>query len=176
VTGPLQRAAARVYGENGWPAEELDDGSGFTLYIEGSDSAWSALAITDDDAARFAFYSLSPVDAGASTLDRMAEYLHRANHGLLSATFELDHDTGEVRLRTGLEFATLPPELLADDDLLDAIVLDLSAANVGIFDRYLAGLIAVVHSNVAPADIIADIEGPIEPQVLARPDATDELR
>lgn len=159
VGGPLQRAAARVYESNGWPATELEDGTGFTLYIEGSDSAWSAIAITDDEAARFVFYSLSPVDAAPERRDRFAEYLHRANYGLLGANFEMDYDTGEVQLRSGLEFATLPPALLDDDELLDAIVLDVSATNVGIFDRYLTGLVALSVGDVAPGEIIAEIEG-----------------
>jgi hypothetical protein len=162
MTGLLQSAAARVYGGNGWSAAELDDGSGFTLDIAGSDGQWSALAITNDDTATFAFYSLAPVDAPPGDIDRMAEYLHRANHGLLSATFEMDYDTGEVRLRTGIELATLPLGLFADD-ALDAIVLDLSAANVGIFDRYLSGLVAVAVGTVSAADIIRDIEAQPSP-------------
>jgi hypothetical protein len=158
MSGPLQRAAARVYETNGWPAIELEDGTGFTLYIEGTDSAWSAIAITDDDAGRFVFYSLSPVDAAPDRIDRFAEYLHRANHGLVGANFELDYDTGEIQLRSGLEFASLPADLLESDTLLDAVVLDLSALNVGTFDRYLAGLVALSLGDVAPADIISEIE------------------
>ncbi|MEO6885681.1 MAG: YbjN domain-containing protein [Jatrophihabitantaceae bacterium] len=161
MTGPLQRAAGRVYGENGWPATELDDGSGFTLYIEGSEGAWSALALTDDDAHTFVFYSLAPVDAPPDGTDRMAEYLHRANHGLVSATFEFAYGTGEVRLRSGIELGTLPAELLTDDDMLQSLILDLSAANVGIFERYLSGIIAITLGDVSPAEIIGDIEGPI---------------
>lgn len=161
MSRPLQRAAARVYENNGWPATEIEDGTGFTLYIEGSDTEWSAIAITDDDARRFVFYSLSPVDAAPERRERFAEYLHRANHGLLEANFELDYDTGEIQLRSGLEFATLPAQLLEDDDVLDAIILDLSAANVGIFDRYVTGLVALSLGDVAPAEIINEIEGPI---------------
>jgi hypothetical protein len=158
--GPLLRSAARVYERNGWPATELDDGTGFTLYVDGSDTPWSAIVITDDDARRFVFYSLSPVDAAPDRRDRFAEYLHRANYGLLGANFEMDYDTGEVQLRTGLEFSTLPRELLESDELLDAIILDLSATNVGIFDRYVTGLIALSLGDVAPAAIIAEIEAP----------------
>lgn len=155
--GPIQRSAARVYTKGGWPATELEDGSGFTMQVEGSDGEWSALAITDDDADRFVFYSLSPVDASPERLPAMAELLHRINHGLVSGTFELDHDTGEARLRTGIEFITLPRTVLADDDLLDAILNDLSAANVEIFDRYLSGLVAV-SLGADPADVVAEIE------------------
>lgn len=91
--------------------------------------------------------------------ERFAEYLHRANYGLLGANFEMDYDTGEVQLRSGLELATLPRTLLESDELLDAIILDMSATNVGIFDRYVTGLIALSLGDVPPAEIIAEIEG-----------------
>jgi hypothetical protein len=156
TAGAIKRAAARVYFGNGWPAEELDDGIGFSLEIDGTDASWSALALTDDDS--FTFYSLSPVEFPNDRIGQVAEFLHRANHGLLTGTFELDYDTAEVRLRTGIELGTLAPSALDDDDALDMIVLDLSAANVGIFDQYLSGLVAVCVGNGAAADIIREIE------------------
>jgi hypothetical protein len=157
--GPIQRAAARVYAEGGWPVTTLDDGTGFTMEIEGSDGNWSALAITDDDADRFVFYSLSPVDAAPERRAAMAELLHRINHGLVTAAFEFDHDTGEARLRTGIELITLPRQMLQDDDLLDAILNDLSAANVEVFDRYLPALVAV-SLGADPATVVAELEAP----------------
>lgn len=159
--GPLHSAAVRVYLGNGWPADELEDGLGFALTIEGTDSTWSALALTEADT--FTFYSLSPVDARPDRFAEVAEYLHRANHGLVTETFEMDYDTGEVRLRTGIELLTLAPGLLADGAALDALVLDLSAANVGVFDRYLTGLVAVAVGGASAADVIREIEAPVDP-------------
>ncbi|MCR1782750.1 YbjN domain-containing protein [Nocardioides carbamazepini] len=155
--GPVQRSAARVYDKGGWPVTALEDGTGFTMEVEGTDGAWSALAITDDDADRFVFYSLLPVDPAPERWPAMAEALHRINHGLVTAAFEFDHDTGEARLRTGIELITLPRDVLDDDDLLDAIINDLSAANVEIFDRYLSGLVAV-SLGADPAEVVAEIE------------------
>ncbi len=160
--GPIQQAAGQVYADGGWPAVELEDGSGFTLAIDGSDTSWSALAVTDDDGDAFVFYSLAPVDAPPEKLARVAEFLHRANLGLVTETFELNPDSGEIRLRTGIDLATLPPVLKEDGELLRAIVNDLSAANVGVFDRYVAGLVAVVVGDVSPAEVIAEIEAPLE--------------
>jgi hypothetical protein len=159
VGGPIQRAAARVYAEGGWPASEVVGGAGFTLDIEGTDGAWSALAITDDEADRFVFYSLAPVHATPDRMAAMSEFLHRINRGLVAATFELDVATGEVRLRTGIELITLPRALLEDDDVLQAIVQDLSAANVEVFDRYLSGLVAV-SLGADPERVVAEIETP----------------
>lgn len=161
--GPIQRAAAQVYADGGWPVTAMEDGSGFTVDIEGTDGAWSGLAITDDEADRFVFYSLAPVEASPERRPAMAELLHRINRGLVAATFELDHDTGEVRVRTGVELITLPAVLREDEDLLRAIVLDLSAANVEVMDTYLSGIVAVSLTDVDPAEVVAEIEsGPGE--------------
>lgn len=154
--GPIFTAAAQVYAEGGWPVTEMADGSGFTVDVEGSDGDWSALVITDDENQRFVFYSLSPVDASPDRLAAMAELLHRVNHGLVEATFELDHDSGEVRLRTGIDVATLPAGIL-EPSLLRGLVLDLSTANIGIFDHYLSGLVAV-SLGADPAEVVADLE------------------
>jgi hypothetical protein len=151
-----------VYDEGGWPVHELEDEAGFLVSVEGSAGDWSALVLTDDDHDRFAFYSLSPVDTPPEKIPAMAELLHRANHGLLTATFELDHDTGEVRLRTAIDLATLPRRILEEQELLDGLVLDLSAANVGVFDAYLSAIVAVTTSDVTPAEIVREIEGPAE--------------
>jgi hypothetical protein len=155
----LFAAAGRVFAERDWPVTEMEDGSGFAVDVEGSDTAWTALVITDDDELVYLFYSISPVDVPPDKLDRASEFVDRANHGMVTAAFELDRDAGEVRLRTCLELATLPPQYVSDDAFLEAIVLDLAAANIGIFDRYVTGLVATVTGDVPVTDIIREIEG-----------------
>jgi hypothetical protein len=152
--GPIAQAAAEVYAE--WPVTEMEDGTGFAVDVEGSDGEWSALAITDDESQRFVFYSLSPVDAAPDRLGAMGELLHRINHGLVEGTFELDWDSGEVRLRSGIDMASLPPSVF-DPELLRAIVSDVSTANIGIFDLYLSGLVAV-SLGAEPAQVVAQLE------------------
>ena len=159
MTGSVQAAAARVFEERSWPVTEMEDGSGFAIDVEGSDTAWSALVLTDDDELVYVFYSLSPVDVPADKLERVSEFVDRANYGLVNAAFELDRESGDVRLRTGMELATLPAQYTQDDDFLEAVVLDLAAANIGIFDRYVTGLVAVSLGDVPVADIVAEIEG-----------------
>lgn len=156
-TASLYEVALAYYRSAGWPVEELGDGVGLSLDIEGSDGEWTAIVIADDEAQRFVFYSLSPVDAPESHRVPLAELLHRANHGLVTGAFEMDVDTGEMRLRTGLELFDLPDELRTPT-LLAFLVRELSAANVGIFDRYLPGIVGVL-AGADPAQVVHDIEG-----------------
>jgi hypothetical protein len=159
VSGPIFEAVGRAYAD--WPITAMDDEDGYAVDVEGSDGAWSALVIADDDNAVFCFYSLSPVDVdveNAEAMARMAEFVDRANLGLVAATFELDHDTGEVRVRSGLELGALPAQLQEDPAFIEAIALDLSAANIRVMDQYLAGIIAVAAGSVDVADVVAEIE------------------
>jgi len=159
VGGRIFEAAGRAYAD--WPLTAMDEDGGYAVDVEGSDGAWSALVITDDDNDLFVFYSVSPVDVpegDEATMQRMSEFVDRANLGLVAATFELDRDTGEPRVRTGLELATMPDVVLDDPAVLQAIVLDLAAANIRVMDRYLSGLVAVIAGSVPVADIVAEIE------------------
>ncbi|WP_370250055.1 hypothetical protein [Nocardioides sp.] len=158
--GRLFEAARRVYEGGGWPISAMEGEDGFFVDVEGEDGAWSALVITDDTGL-FAFYSVAPVTvdlADAEAIARMAEFVDRANYGLISSTFEFDRDDGEVRLRSGMEFTTLPPEIVTDE-VLEAFVLDLSAANVSVMNSYLTGLVTTVMGDRPVTEILADIEG-----------------
>ena len=153
----LHEAAARYYEDHGWPVTPMADGAGFAVHGEGSVGAWTALVLADDASMRFVFYSLSPVDVEPDRLAAVAEFCHRANHGLVGDAFELDHDDGEVRLRSGIELFDLPASLRTDE-LYTFLVADLSASNVGTFDRYLPGLVAVATTGVDPARVVAELE------------------
>jgi len=150
--------AVGYYADEGWGAEPVGDGVGLTVHVAGTGGEWTALVLADDDADRFVFYSLSPVDVPETRRPAVAEFLHRVNHGLVSAAYELDMDTGEVQLRSGIELFDMPAELRHDQHLLRYLVGDLSAANVGIFDRYLAGLVGMVIGEPDPRDVVEQIE------------------
>jgi hypothetical protein len=152
----LERAAA-YYADHGWPSAPTDDGAGLTLHIRGSEAEWSALAVVDEHPMRFVFYSLGPVEVPQERRAAVADYLHRANLGLVSDAFELDMDSGEVRLRSGADLFDLPPALRTEE-LLTWVVADLSASNVATFDRYLAGLVAVALGDSDPREVIAEVE------------------
>lgn len=154
----LYDAAVAYYAESDWGAQPVGDGVGLTVQVAGTDGEWTALALADDDADRFVFYSLSPVDAPEARRAAVAEFLHRANHGLVSAAYEMDMDTGEVQLRSGIELFDMPPELRRDPQLLRYLVADLSAANVATFDRYLSGLVGMVIGEPDPRDVVEQIE------------------
>jgi hypothetical protein len=81
--------------------------------------------------------------------DAVAAFLTRANYGILHGNFELDLDDGELRYKTSIDVrgATLT------ESLFENVVV----ANVGMFDRYVRGIDAVIAGE-DPASALATVE------------------
>lgn len=95
-------------------------------------------------------FSIFPVRVPEQHRPKVAEYLTRANYGLLFGNFEMDYADGEVRFRTSMN---------TDDVAINSVVArHLVQQNINTADRYLGGLLRVVYGEVAPADAIRDAE------------------
>lgn len=80
----------------------------------------------------------------------MAEFLTRANYGLMIGNFEMDFNDGEIRYKTSID--------VEGDNLSSALLKQLVYANVMTMDQYLPGIIAVIDGNISPVDANAKIE------------------
>ena len=80
----------------------------------------------------------------------VAEYLHRANYGLLLGSFEMDYDRGEVRYRTAL----LTEGACPAESVLDRYI-QMPAA---MLDRYAAGIEAIVLEGEIAQEALARVE------------------
>lgn len=80
----------------------------------------------------------------------VAEFLHRANFGLLLGNFEMDYDQGEVRYRTAL---------LTEGECLPLSVLDrYIQMPAAMLDRYAAGIEAIVAEGEIAQEALARVE------------------
>ena len=80
----------------------------------------------------------------------VAEYLHRANYGLLLGSLEMDYDRGEVRYRTAL----LTEGACPAEGVLDRYI-QMPAA---MLDRYAAGIEAIVLEGEIAQEALARVE------------------
>ena len=80
----------------------------------------------------------------------VAEYLHRANYGLLLGSFEMDYDRGEVRYRTALLSEGERPAY----GVLDRYI-QMPAA---MLDRYAAGMEGIIHEGQIAQEALAMVE------------------
>ena len=79
----------------------------------------------------------------------VAEYLTRANWGLMLGNFEMNFDAGEVRYRTSLdvEGGVLTPKMVKTQ----------VEVNLGTIDRYAKGLLSILFTGVTPTEAIAEV-------------------
>ena len=76
-----------------------------------------------------------------------AEYLTRANFGILLGNFELDMDMGLVRFKTSADVESIP--------LTPTFLKNLFEAMLTTSTKYYPGLMKVIYANMVPADAVA---------------------
>ncbi|MEL6492946.1 MAG: YbjN domain-containing protein [Cyanobacteria bacterium J06621_3] len=76
----------------------------------------------------------------------MAQFITRANYGLILGNFELDYTDGEIRYKTSLD--------VESDRLTPALTKNLIYTNVMTMDQYLPGLLAVLEQQTPPGQAI----------------------
>jgi hypothetical protein len=81
----------------------------------------------------------------------IAEFIARANFGMIIGNFELDFTDGEIRYKTSID--------VEGANLTFLQIKRLVYANVMMMDQYLPGIMSLLDSDVSPKDAIAQIEG-----------------
>jgi len=90
--------------------------------------------------------------------DRMANFLTRANHGLIIGNFEMDYSDGQVKYKvTYLYDSTIPKSGM--------VFLRNLFTSFNMMDRYLPGIMSVIYANVTPENAIHQIENSTNPSM-----------
>ena len=136
----------------GWPLDRHDHESWFRSAFAGSSATIGLVGQVREDLEIALLYSVPPLRVPEERRREVAEFLTRANYGLLIGNFELDMEDGEVRYKTGMdvEGAELTPSLIAG----------MVRANCATADRYFPGLVAIVHGGASAIEAIVRVEGP----------------
>ena len=147
---PIETFAQFLINE-GWPCEQLGDQLILRTGFQGNNGQWTCFAHCRPEYSQCLFYSVAPVRAPEVLRPAVAEYLTRANWGLIIGNFELDLEDGEVRYKTSIQLEGI--------DLSDQLLRPLVYGNVEVVDKYLPGLEAVISLTKTPSSAIAAIEG-----------------
>lgn len=96
--------------------------------------------------------SILPTNIPPNHRNRIAEYITRANQGLILGNFDMDYDDGEVKYKTSycydVGIGTSP-----------VVFMKNLMANIHMMDRYMPGFMTVVYANSLPSVAINQIEG-----------------
>jgi hypothetical protein len=124
------------------------------MAFQSENGKWNCYAKARVEQEQFVFYSICPSLAPENKRLAIAEFLSRANSGIIIGNFELDFASGEIRYKTSID--------VEGDRLSSALLKQLVYANVMMMDEYLPGIMSVMYGNVSPVEAIAQIEGQLE--------------
>ena len=147
--GAIHDAANAFFVSDEWPVRALEDGTLSTGFA-GQNGKWSCFGRCREEQEQFAFYSICPVIPHEDRRGACAEFLTRANYGMILGNFEMDFSDGEIRYKTSID--------VENTSLTSELLHPLVYANVTMMDRYLPGIMKVC-SGADPAAAIKEIEG-----------------
>jgi len=119
------------------------------LDVQGDNGYWVCLVQIREKQRQILYYGVCPAKPRPDKIGTLAELLTRINYQLATGCFEMDYDTGQVRLRTAANLGRAEP-----DETLVAGALE---ANILIMDGYLPALMAVIHSDVSPSEALDNV-------------------
>jgi hypothetical protein len=135
--------------EDEWSFSQLEGRPTLQLVFQGENGRWTCYAQVREAQAQFVFYSILPPTVPPAKRAEVAEFLTRANYGLVIGNFEMNLDDGEVRYKTSLD--------VEGDRLSPALIRQVVYSNIFVTDRYLPGLMSVIYGSQSPADAIANL-------------------
>ena len=133
-----------------WPFEHNQANQVLRMTYEGSHSTWQCFAHTEEDTRSFIFYSVASFKVPEEKRVEIAEYICRANYGLVLGNLEMDFQDGEVRYKTSIDVENS----LLNFDLIKNVV----DGNIYTFERYLPGFTALLTAQLTPEQAITQVE------------------
>lgn len=149
--GPLFDTMIAFFEHDGWPFDRLEEMPAIRTGFSGENGKWLCFAHVREELEQFVFYSVLPVNVPPPRRAAVAEFITRANSGMIIGNFEMDYSDGEVRYKTSVD--------VEGSSLTLPLVRQLVYANVSTVDHYLPGLMSVIYTDIAPIEAIAKIEG-----------------
>jgi len=143
-------AIVNFFKKEDWQFQQTETELTLRLAFQGKNGKWNCYARAREEQEQFIFYSICPVNAPEEKRISVAEFLTRANSGMMIGNFELDFNDGEISYKTSID--------VEGDRLNAALIKRLVYANVMMMDEYLPGILSVIYGNVSPTDAIAQIE------------------
>lgn len=160
--GQIFNAMIEFFEEDDWDFTWLEDIPVLSMNFSGRSGKWVCYAQAREDQEQFVFYSVCPVNVPEDRRPAVAEFITRANYGMIIGNFELDYIDGEVRYKTSIDVEGV--------NLLPPLIRQLVYANVVTMDRYLPGIMAVTYGSASPEAEVERIERALASEVDDSPD------
>lgn len=130
-------------------------GDRLRIPLRGDNGSWTTLIDWNEDDRWICVRSVMGFAVPPAKRRAVAEFVARANYGLIIGNFELDFNDGEAAYRTSA--------ILREDELSEVMLADLFYANLHYVDRYMPGLMAVAFGGRPARKAIDLVEGTGQP-------------
>ncbi len=142
----------RFFDQDDWKYEVMEERPIIRLGFSGKNGSFNCFAQAREQQEQFVFYAMSAINAPEEKRTAIAEFLTRANYGMILGNFEMDFNDGEIRYKTSID--------VEGEELTFHLAKQVVYANVMTMDRYFPGIMKVLYSDIAPADAVKEIENP----------------
>jgi hypothetical protein len=136
--------------EDDWTFTKIEGETSLKTGFRGENGQWNCYAMVKEDRQQLVFYSVYPVNIPEDKRLTIAEFITRANYGMIMGNFEMDFEDGEVRYKTSID--------VEGDSLSFALIKRLIYSNVLTFDDYIPGIEAIINDNLSAKEAIIKVE------------------
>ncbi|WP_414551375.1 YbjN domain-containing protein [Anabaena sp. CCY 0017] len=149
-TQPIFQAIINFLTQDDWPFTKIQGKLALRLGFQGKNGKWNCYAEAREEEEQFVFYSICPQNASESQHMAIAEFITRANFGIVIGNFEMDFNDGEIRYKTSID--------VEGDRVSFALIKQLVYANIATMDEYLPDIMSVISGDVSTEKAINQIE------------------
>ncbi len=136
-----------------WHHHVEDDGEIRIAFVS-EEAAWEGRVWLEEELGYLVFYGVCPVNASETRRARVSEICTRINCGLPAGCFELNFDSGECRVRTGLNLGEAEFDPLQIETALET--------NFALMSQYLPAILQAIYTEFPLTEILEAIENPEE--------------
>jgi hypothetical protein len=148
--GQIFDAVVEYLEDEDWKFNIIKEDAALMFSFRGKSGSWQCLGSVEEEKSWLSFYSILPSNAAEEKRETIAEFLTRANYGLVIGNFELDFNDGEIRYKTSID--------VEGGELTPQMIENLLHANLMTMDRYFPGVMAVLYADADPAEAVRKIE------------------
>ncbi|MDJ0717845.1 MAG: YbjN domain-containing protein [Prochloraceae cyanobacterium] len=149
--GQIYQEMVNFFQQEDWFFIPIEQEPVLQMSFQGESGKWTCYARARDEQQQFVFYSVCPINAPENKRQALAEFIARANYGMILGNFELDFSDGEIRYKTSID--------VGNDKITYELIRQVVYTNVMMMDKYQPGIMSVIYSDVSPENAIKQIEG-----------------
>lgn len=148
--GQIYQEMVNFFKKENWFFVPLEAQPVLQMAFQGDSGKWTCYARAREEQQQFLFYSVCSVNAPENKRQTLAEFIARANYGMILGNFELDFTDGEICYKTSID--------VGSDKITYELIRQVVYSNVMMMDKYQPGIMSAIYSDVSPEEAIAQIE------------------